>query len=129
VLRWQVEGTHEIEAKLSGMIEKLSELKRNDLADEFALWQTEDLNRDKAAVQRARGGWRTTIRPHSRYEMQASKRYQRRQLRRVSTGTARAAKAFMLWQAKTSTRPILRAELSDQLRERMLALVQNKLKW
>jgi len=50
-------------------------------------------------------------------------------LRRVSTGTKRAAQAWMAWQARWSTRPILRAELLEKLHERMVSLVQDKLKW
>jgi hypothetical protein len=129
VYHFQIDGAQAISAKLESMISQIGELKRNDFADEFALWQTQDMHREHAAVQRTRGGWKTTVRPHSRFEMLASRRYQRRQLRRVSTGTKRAAAAFMAWQAKHSTRPILRAELLDQLRERMIELVQSKLKW
>jgi hypothetical protein len=129
MLRIEMIGAEAIEAKLEAMIEKIHELKRNDLGDEFADWQTQDMHRGKAAVKRVRGGVRTIVRPHSRHEVEASRHYQRKMVRRISTGTKRAAVAFMQFQARFSQRPILRAELTDQLRERMVELVQSKLKW
>jgi hypothetical protein len=129
MLHFQLDGAEAIQRKLDDMIEKIHELKKNDLGDELALWQTEDMNRDRAFVKRVRGGVRTIVRPHSRHEVEASRHHQRRMLRRVSTGTAAAARAFMQWQARWSTRPILRAELLDKLHERMVSLVQEKLRW
>jgi hypothetical protein len=49
--------------------------------------------------------------------------------KRSRANKKRAAQAWMQFQGRFSTRPILRTELLDKLRERMVELVQNKLRW
>jgi AcrR family transcriptional regulator len=129
MLTFRIDGADAISERLESMIEKIRELKRNDLGDELAEWQREDMHRASPVVKRVRGGVRTIVRPHSRHEVEASKHHQKRMIRRVSSGTARAAKAWMTWQARWSTRPILRTELSEALHDRMMALLAEKLRW
>jgi hypothetical protein len=102
--------------RLDNMLGRLRHLKYTDLGDEFASWQTQDVHRKHAAVRRIRRGVATTFRPHSRFEMQRRRRFARRLIRK--------GRFVPRW----STRPILRAELLDQLYERMSALAE-RLKW
>ena len=128
-LQFQIDGLDAVQRKIDDMAHKIGEIKRNDLGDELAEWQEQDMNRSKAYVKRVRRGVMTTVRPHSRFEMLASRRYQRRMLRRIKTGTRAAARAWMEFQARTSMRPILRAQLKERLVERMTNLLREKLRW
>jgi hypothetical protein len=125
MLEMKIEGLPDIEKRLGSMVGRLRQLTARGVRNELADWEVEDMHRQApwARRSRPRGTAYTTVRPHSRYEMRRSRAYQRRALRRTLKGST----AF--FEAKTSTRPILRQELLDRLAERYVELLSERLQW
>jgi hypothetical protein len=131
------DGLKAIEQRLDNMRQKIDHLKRVDVGAELSDWQTEDLHRNRPFTMRSRAKGRaaTVIRPHSLYEVQRSARYQHasgvygRQLARRLAKAKRTLRVIKHFEPKTSTRPYLRAELEEQLIDRVGALLHEKLKW
>jgi hypothetical protein len=69
------------------------------------------------------------VRPHSRYEVERSAAYQRHEARLVLRGGRRVLSRLEHWEMKTSTRPILRDELLQRLRERLVEMLKAKVNW
>ena len=104
-----------------------------ELPKEMSDWQTEDVHRKWPGTKRSR--WRrgstraqTLFRQHSRYETERSQLYQRRLLRRLRRATGRRPITQFI-QLKRSTRPILRENLIEQLRNRMVTALFETITW
>ncbi len=112
-------GTDAFEKRLGDMLGHLRHFKAVDLGHVLSDWQTEDLHRKKPFTMRFRGAGKasTRVRPHSRYEVMHSRRYQRSLRRHALVPT------------RISTRPILRAELYPELWDRFTKAVAEKLHW
>jgi hypothetical protein len=113
-----------VDLESSGFLKKLEDMQRDlrhfpqQMADEFATWQRDDMHRKHPSVHRvSRRRFRTIIRPHSQKEMLRRHRALVRAHRRHKAGPPR-------W----STRPILRPELLQLLQERMHDLI-GRLRW
>jgi hypothetical protein len=120
-----------LENLVTDMADKIDHMKRVDLGAELSAWQIEDMHRNRPFTMRSRRAGRATtvVRPHSLYEMRASARYQRGMARRVARGTRKSMYWFQHWQARFSSRPILRTELFERLYTRMTDLLATKLRW
>ena len=112
-----IDGMKAIKDRLDVMVETIDHLQHVDIADELSAWQTEDMHRHRPFTKHRRAGARTTIRPHSWYEVKGRRRLARRLMRRGR------------YIARWSTRPILRPQLLDRLYERMAELLRDKLRW
>jgi len=111
------------------MIRTVNHFKRVDLGTVMSDWQVEDMHRKRPFTMRsrARGIVRTVVRPHSRYEVNRSRKAQRR----IARQTKR--KGFLTSMAsfyrKWSTRPILRAEMYAALGQRMTEEMHKLIVW
>jgi hypothetical protein len=121
--------------KIDGMIIKIDHFKRVDLGAGLSDFQTEDMHRHRPFTMRSRAkGMATTkIRPHSLYEMEHSLRATRRVQRFIKGRLTSPAKIRRRkpprFYVHTSNRPILREELYSVLEERMVNLLEEKIKW
>jgi len=128
-----------VKHRVDHMLQSIDHLKRTDLGNELADWQTEDMGRNRPFVMRWRrqGRARTVIRPHSLKQVQRSIRYQRSGGRRIARllarhtpkGFQKAASAFHSFQPITSERPYLREELLEKLVTRLGEMAAEKLQW
>jgi hypothetical protein len=111
-----LQGLDRITNRLDAMRHKVQHVQHVDIAHEMADWEVQDVHRHRPGMHHTRIGARTKFRPHSRYEMrrhqQALRRLSKRSIMRLA-----------------STRPILRQVMIERLRERMVAMLDNKLKW
>jgi hypothetical protein len=131
----------ELMESFQGMHDRIEHLKRIDIGQELSDWQVHDMHRKRPFTMRFRaaGKARTTIRPHSLYEMLRSEgatlptKVQRRLVRgiRSKLGHPLARKFYKTLRAHVhwSTRPILRQQLISLLMERLANLVAEKLNW
>jgi hypothetical protein len=124
---FQMEGLDAIAARIDGMVHKLAHAKAVDVGQVLSEWQTKDMHRRRPFTMRSRRKGRavTVVRPHSRYEMQHSHRFQMKVRRRLKR---KPDAAIPLVRRRWSTRPILRAELEEQLSQRVHEL-RERLKW
>jgi hypothetical protein len=107
----------DINQKLLGMVRTIDQFGRRDLGNVLSAWQTQDLHRKKPHTKRSRRKAYTIIRPHSYWEMQKSKRFLKRAVRR-----------HRLVQ-RPSERPILRAGLWEQFVTEMTTRFHDVIKW
>jgi hypothetical protein len=117
-------------AMLNDMQRKINHFGRVGIGEEMSNWQVEDMHRHRPFTKRNRGAKTvaTLVRPHSRFEVNRSRKSQRRIVRRVR----RRGELLTLVAQQTrptSTRPILRAELLVKLHERMGQAMREKLQW
>ena len=112
------------------MIGKLSFAGNVGIARAMNDWQTEDLNRNVARTKKSR--WRrgkksatTVVRAHSRRQIEKSKKYQGKLMRRLR----RAKRALKGWvQFRKSTLPVLRPNLYTEFVERTSGVL-DAIKW
>jgi hypothetical protein len=133
------EALEAVQHRIGHMLQSLDHLGRVDIGHELSEWQTEDMGRNRPFTMRSRARHiaSTVIRPHSKYEVERSIRYQRMGGRRIARllglrtkrGWKKAQSAFHAFEPKTSMRPILRAKMLERLSERLLEMAAEKLKW
>jgi hypothetical protein len=98
-------------------------------------WQVTNVGRLRPFVRRYRRAHRadTLFRPHSLKEVLRSRKYQRRGARKlarlVAHPSVKAAHAYSTFQAQTSTLPILREELIEDLSRQLLEMAVEKITW
>jgi hypothetical protein len=111
-----------VEKRILKMYYRIRHVKAVEVGTLLSEWQTDDMHRQRPGTKRVRryGIARTIIRPHSLYEMRASRKYQQRVARRLKSKRAKLKPPRIY--LKTSTRPILRAVLLDQLKGRVREL-------
>lgn len=121
-----VDTTH-ASARIDKMLRRLDHVGRVEVGAVLSHWQISDLHRTRPFTKRLRsqGTARTILRPHSLYEMRRSRRFGSRVLRRAKRrATFVLPRAFLHY----STRPILRANMLELLRQRMIGLAAH-IKW
>lgn len=119
----QVEGIDAVTERIDDMVHDVADL-HNEVPEQFLEWQTDDMNRKYPNMEESGEWWirtwTTRIWPRSRLSDKRTPEQKRRRGRRVlftpiaSTGD--------------SSRPILRPELFEALRERM-RVVLDKVTW
>jgi hypothetical protein len=117
-------------AMLGAMLREINHFGRVGIGQELSAWQVDDMHRGRPFTLRNRSQKtaRTLVRPHSRYEVNRSRKTQRAIVRRVR----RKGELLTLpTQPKRpwSTRPILRQTLIDRLHERMSYAMRDKIRW
>jgi hypothetical protein len=115
VISFKIDGLDEALETLADMEQKIHHF-GTDIRHELSDWQVADMHRKKPGTRKLPHGGYTIIRPHSRYEMRRSRLATRKHFLRTA-----------VTQLRTTTRPILREILLDQLRDRMTALLRDKL--
>jgi hypothetical protein len=115
---------------LNGMLRKIDHFGRVGIGQELSNWQVDDMHRGRPFTlrNRSRKTAKTSVRPHSRYEVNRSRKAQRRivrRLRRKGGLLSLPVQPKQPW----STRPILRAELLARLHERMGEALRRELQW
>ena len=123
--------TESVVKRLTKMRAHIQHVKEVEIGNMLSDWQTQDMHRKHPATKRirSRGIARTTIRPHSLYEMKRSRKFGQRLVRRAKSAAKRHLKfevptVFM----HTSQRPILRHSLLLMLQSRFKTLAQS-IKW
>jgi hypothetical protein len=111
-----VQGLDRIVNRIDGMREKIQHFEHVDIPHEFADWETQDMHRHAPGVRHTRGGAKSLWRAHSRYEVRRHKLAQRRYLKRGVHPTY-------------SSRPVVRLQMIDRLHERMVRMLNEKLRW
>lgn len=117
-----------VSKRIGEMIGRIDHFKRVDIGNGLSDFQTQDMHRNKPFTMRSRAKGRavTKIRPHSLFEMQRSRKTQRRMVRYLKSKRRRRPPRFYV---QTSTRPILRREMLDRLGARMHQLFLDKIHW
>lgn len=133
--------------RIDGMIQNIDHFKRVDIGMAMSDWQSEDMHRHRPFTMRsrARGLATTTARQHSLYEMLRSEgaylgakelRGLRRSLNKRLRHRLPRSKKKVAWSPSIgrqhrhwSSRPILRRELIEQLRDREWEALQSKVTW
>jgi hypothetical protein len=117
-------------ATITAMLHQIDHFGRVGIGTEMSDWQVEDMHRHRPFTMRNRSQKKasTMVRPHSRYEVNRSRMAQRRIARRARRKSGPLAVAAQP-QARTSTRPILRAELLVGFTKRMTEAMHEKLQW
>ena len=129
----------EVRHSINRMAQSIEHLKTVDLGRELSEWQVQDVGRSKPFTMRFRkaGRARTVFRAHSWKQIRRSTAYQRRGGslltralgRRTRKGYLRAMATYHAFQPLTSTLPILREELIEQLGTRLVEMAKEQLKW
>lgn len=116
--------TSALEKRITRMIYRIQHVKRVEVGQVLSDWQVDDMHRHRPGTKRNRGmGTASTIvRPHSLREMQRSRKFGQT-MGRIIRSKRRKNKVVPRTYLRTSTRPILRAELFEKLKERVHALV------
>lgn len=124
-------GNDRIADIMDQMAHRIDDLKRTGIGQELSDWQVEDMHRQAPFTMRSRakGTAATKIRPHSLYEMERSAQYQRGMRRVIRRHGKHFWERLGAWEPLTSTRPILRDELSERLVERVTGKVFARLRW
>lgn len=121
--------TSKVMKRIWKMIRKIRHVKEVEVGMVLSDWQSDDMHRHRPGTKRFRrlGKATTLVRPHSLYEMERSQKYGRR-LTRVAKRSSRSKKRkdYVLPAAylRVSQRPIVRAELMEQLNKRVAELVK-----
>jgi hypothetical protein len=117
-------------ATIGSMVRQLSHFGRVGIGQEMSAWQVEDMHRGRPFTMRNRAAKTaaTLVRPHSRYEVNRSRKSQRRIARRARKHGELLALVSQPTRPR-STRPILRAELEVKLHERMSEAFRRELQW
>jgi len=115
----EVSGFDAIQKRMDSMRETISHFKSVDLGNVMSNWQTKDLHRERPFTMRSRRAGRaaTKVRPHSLYEVQRSRKFERY--------LKRHHRPPRTW----STRPILRGEMLSVLWQEFKAAVDEKIHW
>jgi hypothetical protein len=122
--------TPDFQGQIAGMIRKIGHFKTVDIGQQLSDWQSEDMHRHRPFTMRKRGVASTTIRPHSLWEMTGEHGgFVRKQGRRLQSRATRRLRSVKRRVRRFSTRPILRAELYQELVERMNRALREKLTW
>ena len=135
--------TEPVIKRIDAMRQKIAHMKRVDIGAELSAWQVENMHRHRPFTMRNRGqgSAATKIRPHSLLEMLKSEgvSLSLKERRHLLTGVRRHLKRPRMHKRHRplvyrehrhwSTRPILRQALEDQLFERVINMVQEKLTW
>jgi hypothetical protein len=116
-------------ATIDAMIRQIDHFGRVGIGQELSAWQVEDMHRHRPFTMRNRSAKKaaTLVRPHSRYEVNRSRMAQRRIARHARR--KKGLSAADLQQQRTSTRPILRAEVLALLQPRMSKAMREQLQW
>jgi phospholipid N-methyltransferase len=138
----ELDGVDAIVKKLDEMRQKIDHFKRVDIGTELSAWQMDDLHRHGHPFtmrSRAKGTATTVVRPHSLYEMIKSEGVELEQKplhhfirvlnKRLRHKLPRGRKLVLRRHRHWSTRPILRSALEQQLWDRMVRLLREKIKW
>lgn len=122
-------------ARFDGMIHQIARFGNPGIAHFIREWQSEDLDRKHPFLTGKSPHWsgghvsaQTTVRPHSRYEVQHSKAFQARLGRRLR-GKKHPRLIPAVQRLRWSTRPILRAGLWEQLVERITKAFNAEISW
>ena len=134
-----VENLEGVRHSVNRMLQSLEHLRTVDLGHELSEWQVQDVGRSKPFTMKYRraGRAQTVFRPHSWKQVRKSTAYQRRGGsllsralgRRTRKGYLRAMARYHAFQPLTSTLPILREELIEQLGTRLVEMAKEQLKW
>ena len=134
-----VENLEGVRHSVNRMLQSLEHLRTVDLGHELSQWQVQDVGRSKPFTMKYRpaGRAQTVFRPHSWKQVRKSSAYQRRGGsllsralgRRTRKGYLRAMARYHAFQPLTSTLPILREELIEQLGTRLVEMAKEQLKW
>lgn len=118
----KVEGANELLEKFADLQSRITGM-YEDLPNTFMDWQRDDMHRKYPKVEGSGGnttGYSTAIFPRSRLPSRPRKRGGKPTTRRRARIAAGRPGAH---------RPILRPELFDKLRQRMVAMMEAALKW
>jgi hypothetical protein len=135
MLSIEVDGLREVERAVGQMISNIEYVQRIGIGKTLGDWQVENVGRLRPFVRRYRRAGRaeTLFRPHSLKEVLRSRKYQRggkRKLARlVAHPSRKTAQAYSSFQAQTSTLPILRQELIDDLVRELGEMLVEKITW
>jgi hypothetical protein len=116
----------EVLATINAMLHQIQHFGEVGIGTAMSDWQVEDMHRHRPFTKRSRSSKTATtlVRPHSRYEVNRSRMTQRRIARRARRKAVAAHP-----QGRTSTRPILRAELLVSFNKRLSEAMHDKLQW
>jgi hypothetical protein len=120
-----VQGLDALHARLTAMTTKLDHFNKVEMRQTMSTWQTDDLHRQHPFTKHTHNRVQTTVRPHSRRELLGKRKYLRKVLHQKLPRVRRRSHRIY---RRTSTRPILRAELWQSLVERMTAAL-GEIKW
>lgn len=114
----KVDGASELFYKFGRLHEQINGL-QNDLPREFMDWQRQDMNRSYPKEETKTLSVSTSIFSRGR----------RRVGERKKSASKTGARRFVRRRGSSTHRPILRPELFDKLRQRMVAICEAALKW
>jgi hypothetical protein len=122
----------EVVNRIGSMVGRITVYGGKEMPAAFSSWQTQDMHRKRAQMKSTK--WRrhqkrvlTTVRPHSRYETEKSRVYQKRLLRRLRRIKRRVITEHI--RLRFSNRPILREQLYREFIERMSRSFFDTIKW
>jgi len=131
---FKVNNADALAEAIGEMIGKITYFGNVGMPREMSEWQMQDMHRKRAATRRRR--WRahktsaeTIIRPHSRFEVERSRRYQQRLSRRLRSKHKRPSVELVAIEQRHSMRPILRESLYQRFVERMSEAMQETIVW
>jgi hypothetical protein len=131
----EIDGLRDVQRAVGQMLSNLEYVGRVGIGQTLGDWQVENVHRLKPFVRRYRRAHRaeTLFRPHSRLQVAKSMRYQRSGARKLARLVAhpsrKAAHAYGAFQAQTSTLPILREELIEDLTRELSEMLVEKITW
>jgi hypothetical protein len=131
----EIDGLSDVQRSVSQMLSNLKYVGEVGIGKTLGDWQVENVHRLKPFVRRYRRAHRadTLFRAHSLKEVLRSRKYQRRGARKlarlVAHPSVKAAHAFSTFQAQTSTLPVLRQELIDDLTRELSEMLVEKVTW
>jgi hypothetical protein len=129
----------DVQHSINRMLQSLRHLGTVGLGHALSEWQVQTVGRAKPFVMRYRRARRaeTKFRPHSWKRVKKSVLYQKRGGKLLPTALKRktlkaytkAMARYHEFQPLTTTKPILRPELVEQLSEQLMEMAAEQLKW
>jgi len=105
--------------QLDELIKNVAELSQTELTTTFTAWQADDMHRKFPKVDGSGASVSTTIYPRSRLT----------RTKNLAGGKSTLHRSIVAASRPGAHRPILRPELFDQLKQRMMAMLKEAAKW